>query len=277
MTQWEPLDAALDAASSAVSVWIGRPGEPPWYTREPERPHGAASTMKVAVLAALYRAAEAGALDLDAPVPVVDEFDSALGDGSRFANDRDYDDEDEVWRHLGGTAPARWLARRMIVRSGNLATNLLLTLVGLPAVAEVWRLAGATHSVTARGIEDYAARNAGRDNVVTAADLAALLSALHRGTVAGPGACAEMIDLLAAQEWRQDLAAGLPDGVRIAHKNGWMTGVRHSAGLVYPHDAPPYVVAVCTTARGVPPGDYDDSACRLIADVSAAAWAERNR
>ncbi|WP_433615619.1 serine hydrolase [Dactylosporangium sp. CA-139114] len=258
--------------TSYVSVWVGRPGGPPRQVQDPDRLHGAASTMKVAVLAALYRTG-----GLDEPVPVVNDFASALGDGSRYHNDRSYDDDDEVWPHLGTAVPARWLARRMIVRSSNLATNLLLARVGLPAVAEVWRLAGAAHSVTARGIEDYAARDAGLDNVVTAADLAALFTALHRGTLAGPQACAEMLDLLADQQWRVDLAAGLPDGVRVAHKNGWMTGVRHSAGLVTPPDAEPYVIAVCTTSRGVPPDDYDERACRRIAEISADAWAGRVR
>ncbi|GAA2378999.1 serine hydrolase [Dactylosporangium salmoneum] len=272
MTRWEQLGAALDAAPGTVSVWAGRPGAPPWYARLPDAPHYAASTMKVAVLAALYRAAEAAAVDLDAKVPVVNDFVSAAGDGElRYANDREYDDEHEVWDRLGGTAPVRWLARRMIVRSSNLATNLLLARVGKAAVAEVWRAAGATHSVTARGIEDYAARDAGLDNVVTAADLAALFAALYDGALAGPVATAEMLDLLAAQEWRVDLAAGLPAGVRVAHKNGWMTGVRHSAGIVYPPDAPPYVVAVCTTSDS---GD-DDAACRLVAEVSATVWEER--
>ncbi|WP_432988828.1 serine hydrolase [Dactylosporangium sp. CA-233914] len=263
--------------NASVSIWVGDPGGPAWHCQDPDRPHGAASTMKVAVLAALYRAADAGELDLDAPVPVVNDFAGALGDGSRYRIDRGYDDEDEVWTRLGGTAPARWLARRMIVRSSNLATNLLLARVGLPAVADVWRLAGARHSVTARGIEDYAARDAGRDNVVTAADLAALFSALHLGTLAKPDSCARMLDLLAAQQWRVDLAAGLPEGVRVAHKNGWMPGVRHSAGLVFPPDAPPYVIAVCTTAQGTPPEDYDERACRHIADISATVWAERGR
>ncbi|MEV6932457.1 serine hydrolase [Dactylosporangium sp. NPDC051485] len=272
MTRWEQLGAALDAAPGTVSVWAGRPGAPPWYARLPDAPHAAASTMKVAVLAALYRAAEAGVVDLDARLPVRNDFLSAAGDGElRYANDREYDDEHEVWDRLGGTAPVRWLARRMIVRSSNLATNLLLARVGKAVVAEVWRVAGATRSVTARGIEDYAARDAGLDNVVTAADLAVLFAALYDGALAGPVATAEMLDLLAAQEWRVDLAAGLPAGVRVAHKNGWMTGVRHSAGIVYPQDAPPYVVAVCTTSDA----DDDGAACRLVAEVSAAAWQER--
>jgi beta-lactamase class A len=252
-----------------LSWWIGPPAGPARSARDADVPYYAASTMKVAVLAALYRSG----LDLDAPVEVVDEHDSAVGGGARYRNDRGYDDEDQVWTRLGATAPARWLARRMIVRSSNLATNLLLARVGRPAVAEVWRLAGATGSVTARGIEDYAARDAGLDNVVTAADLAALFGALHRGVLAGPDPSAEMLGLLADQEWRGDLARGVPPGVRVAHKNGWMTGIRHSAGIVYPPDAPPYVVAACS---GYAEPVTDAEACARIAGLSAEAWAGRH-
>jgi beta-lactamase class A len=274
------LDEVLAGTPDRVSVFLGRLGGPARYTRLPDEPHYAASTMKVAVLVAVYRAVEAGTLDLDTPVPVVNDFVSALGDGSRYADDRGYDDEQDVWARLGATAPLGWLARRMIVRSSNLATNLLIARVGLHAVAEAWRLAGATGSVTARGIEDYAARDAGIENVVTVADLARLLGGIaigarRPGPIAGRRACAEMLDLLAAQEYAVDLAAGLPAGIRVAHKNGWIPGARHSAGVVYPGDAPPYTIAVCTSAARNPERYDDDAACRLIARVSTIAWDTR--
>ena len=282
---WDDLDAHLDKVPGTVSAYVGRLDAPPTWTRHADATHYAASTMKVAVLAALHRAAEAGTLDLDAPVPVVNEFDSAQPGAPRFSCARHYDNDDAVWDRVGGTAPLRWLADRMIVRSSNLATNLVIDHVGLPAVAEVWALAGARHSVTGRGIEDFAAREAGITNLVTAADLAALLGALATGAtspgpLASPAGCAAMLDVLLAQEHREDLAAGLPDGTRIAHKNGWVRGVRHGAGVVLPDDAPPYVIAVCTTtdlADGGPSGDeVEDDACRLIADISAQVWAARH-
>jgi beta-lactamase class A len=255
-------------APRRVSVFLSRLGAPPSCTRLPDAPHYAASTMKVAVLVALYRAFDAGTLAPDTPVPVVNDFVSALG--SRYAADPGYDNEHDVWDRLGTSVPARWLARRMVVRSGNLATNLLIALVGLPAVAEAWRVAGATGSVTARGIEDHAARAAGIDNTVTAADLARLLGGIAGGQVATRRSCAEMLDLLAAQEHRDDLALGVPDGVRVAHKSGWIDGVRHSAGVVLPADAPPYVLAVCTSG-----GIGDGHARRLIARLSRSAWTAR--
>ncbi|MFI7278652.1 serine hydrolase [Micromonospora chersina] len=282
---WEDLDAHLDKVPGTISAYVGRLDGPPTWTREADATHYAASTMKMAVLVALHRAAEAGRLDLDAPIPVRNEFDSALPGAPRFANAQHYDNDDDVWARVGGEAPLRWLAERMIVRSSNLATNICIGQVGLPAVAEAWTLAGARHSVTGRGIEDFAARDAGIDNLVTAADLAALLGGLalgatRPGPLASPAGCAAMLDVLFAQEHREDLAAGLPDGTRIAHKNGWVRGVRHGAGVVFPTDAPPYAVVVCTTtdlADGGPSGEeIEDDACRLIAHISAQVWAARH-
>jgi beta-lactamase class A len=84
-----------------------------------------------------------------------------------------------------------------------------------------------------------------------------------------------MLATLLAQEINDDLAAGLPAGTRIAHKNGWVDGVRHGAGVIFPDDAPPFVLAVClTTPLAV--NDTDDDACRLLSNIAAAAWAARH-
>lgn len=275
------IDAHLDRMPGTVSAYLASLDATPTWTRHPDTTHYAASTMKVAVLVALYRALEAGRLAPDTAVPVRNEFDSARPGAARFSCTRPVHTDDDVWDQLGGTASLRWLAERMIVRSSNLATNLLLDQVGLPAVADVWARAGARHSNTGRGIEDLAARAVGITNLVTTADLAALLrglalGAIRPGPLATPESCTAMLDILVAQEHREDLAAGLPAGTRIAHKNGWVRGVRHSVGVVYPDDAPPYVLAVCST--GDHPGHSpDEDACQLIADISARAFAHRHR
>ncbi|BCJ47120.1 hypothetical protein GCM10010168_83410 [Actinoplanes ianthinogenes] len=243
-----------------MSLWYGPVGGPPTVQDDADQPHHAASTMKVAVLTALYRSD----LDLDAPVKVHNDFASAVGDGRRFGVDFDEDSDPQVWARLGDTATLRWLARRMIVRSSNLATNLVLEQVGMLPVAEVWALAGATGSWVTRGIDDTEARAAGMHNLVTAADLARLFSMIAADPV--------LVDILAGQEYGEHLAAGVPPGIRIAHKDGWDSRVRHAAGIVYPLDAPPYVIAVCTT--GMPD---DTAAGELITQVSAAAWRDRGR
>jgi beta-lactamase class A len=279
VTAFDELDAVLCTIPGTASAWCGRPGAPPRYTREPEATHYAASTMKAAALAAVYRGVDAGRLRLEAPVRVENDFESTAG--GRYSCRQSYDNDDAVWARLGQQAALGWLVERMIVRSSNLATNLVLAEVGLAPVAEVWELVGARHSVVGRGIEDSAAAEVGITNLVTAADLAALLGAIvlgaeSPGPLASVAACQAMLATLLAQEGREDLAAGLPPGTRVAHKNGWIQGVRHGAGVIYPDDAAPFVLAVClTTPLAV--NDSDDEACRLVATVAATAWAARQQ
>ncbi len=274
------LDGDLATVPGTVSVWCGALNCPPAYARAADATHYAASTMKVAVLAALYRSAEAGEVDLDSPVPVRNEFVSSAPRASAYSCQQSYDNDDSVWDRVGDSATLRWLAERMIVRSSNLATNLVLDRVGLAAIADVWQMVGAKHSVVGRGIEDAAAADAGITNLVTSADLAALLGALAAGAddggaLAERDSCRAMLDTLLAQECIEDLPAGLPPGTRIAHKNGWIPGVRHGAGVVFPADAPPYAIAVCTSTPWAV-NEHNDAACQLVARIAAASWADRN-
>ncbi|WP_035792194.1 serine hydrolase [Kitasatospora mediocidica] len=247
-----------------LSVYLAPLGAGPCFQREPDRPYYAASTMKVAVLAALYRSG----LDLDTPVPVTNAFRSAAPvPAPSYGIPPDWETDAETWHLLGTRASLRRLARQMIVHSSNLATNTILDHVGFDAVNEVWRLAGALHSVTRRGIEDAAARAVGLTNLVTAADLARLVTWL-------PG---ELLELLAANVHDVDLAAGLPAGTPIAFKNGWITGIRHSVGVVRPPDSPAYVIAVCYAGPLANGDATGDPAARVLARVSAGVWSRRHR
>ncbi|HEY0699836.1 MAG TPA: serine hydrolase, partial [Micromonospora sp.] len=111
------LEAELADASGTISLYAGRLGQPPAYTRLPTATHYAASTMKVAVLAALHRTAEAGRLDLDTPVAVRNDFASALPGAPRFGCAPSDDTDAAGWDRVGGEATLRWLASRMVVRS----------------------------------------------------------------------------------------------------------------------------------------------------------------
>jgi beta-lactamase class A len=276
VTRLDPeLDRALDAVPGTVSIWYGRPGARAAYTRNADATHYAASTMKLAVLAALHCEHEAGAVDLDEEIEVRNEFTSVAPGGGVFGCTQSYDSDDAVWRRLGGSAPLGWLAERMIVRSSNLATNLVLDRIGIESAAAVWPAVGARHSVLARAIDDVAAAGRGIANLVTAADLAALVGAIATGQVASPASCDAMITTLLGQERTEDLVAGLPVGTRVAHKNGWITGVRHSAGIVYPEDAPPFVLVACLSTPWAV-GRQDDKACQLVARIATAAWTARH-
>lgn len=265
-TSLRALEPELAAVPGRVSVWCGPPGGLPAFARLSDETHDAASTMKLAVLVAAYRLADAGRLDLDASVPVHDEFASADG-RSRFRVDSADDGDDLPWQRLGESVPLRWLLQRMIVRSSNLATDLVLEQVGYGAVAEAWRVCGATRSVVERPINDYPAGGEGKRNTVTAADLAAVIGAVALDRAAAPASCVAMRATLAANEYNPDIPAGLPAGTWVGHKNGWVDGIRHDAALVAPDATEPYVLVVCTSSEL-----SDDDACALVARVAAASY-----
>jgi beta-lactamase class A len=253
-------------APGTVSVWCGPLGGPAAYTRLDDEPHFAASLMKVPVLVALHQRG-----GLDDPVRVINDFASAAPGSPRYALIQRHDQDDAVWERLGHSSSLGWLAGRMITRSSNLATNLVLGAVGLAAAGEVWREVGAATSRLERGIGDTAAEDAGRTNTVSAADIARLFDGIATGRLGPPEG---MLSTLLAQERTEDLASGLPPGTRVAHKNGWVMGVRHAAGVVFPDDAPPFVLAVCATTP-LAVNDSADDACQLIRTVAAAAWRDR--
>ena len=250
-----------------VSVWAGAPGGQAFLALEPDRPHYAASTMKLPLLVAAHRLYERGELDLDTEVPVRNDFRSAW-DGSPFSLRQEDDQDDETWDRLGTDVSLRELARHSIVHSGNLATDVLLDRVGTTEVAAVLADAGCSpRTRLPRGIGDGAARDAGLENVVTAADLALLMSGVATGRLASPATCAAVEQVLAGQQHRDQVPAGLPEGVYVANKTGWIEGVAHDVALVRPVDRPPYVIAICTTA------DADERTLfALNAAVSAAVW-----
>lgn len=211
---------------------------------EPDLPFYAASTMKVPVMIELFRRRDAGDLDLDRPVRVTTAFASIV-DGSPYQLD-DGDVDAELAARAGTDLPVRDLIERMITVSSNEATNLLLALLDFAAIQAMVESLGTTGMRIARPIGDRVARAAGIENVVTAADLVRVMSAIANGAAASPASCAEMVEILCRQRCPSGIAAGLPAGVRCASKGGWVERLRHDVALVWPPEAAPYCLAVCT-------------------------------
>jgi beta-lactamase class A len=227
----------------------------------------AASTMKVPVLLELYRRAAAGDLDLDARVPVRNRFRSIADTTHYYSLDPADDGERELYAVPGGTTTLRDLARRMIVRSSNLATNVLIDTLDARRVQQTVQRVGGEGMRVLRGVEDGPAFRAGMNNSTTARGLANILAALARCDVLPPVECAEVMDVLAAQDFRQMIPAGLPAGIRVAHKRGWITGIEHDAGIVMPLNSPPFVLVVLT--RGAVDSE---AAWRTAADITRLVW-----
>jgi beta-lactamase class A len=68
-------------------------------------------------------------------------------------------------------------------------------------------------------------------------------------------------------EFNEKIPAGLPPGIRVAHKTGEITAHSHDAAIVYPPARKPYVLVVLT--RGIQDGA---KASKLIADISSIVY-----
>jgi beta-lactamase class A len=263
------IDSLAAAAGAEVSVYYrsldaNAGAADSLLVRADVRMH-AASTMKVPVLVQLFLDHETGRLSLDDSLEVTTSFRSIV-DGSPYELDRTSDSDSSLYAHAGEARPLRELARLMIVRSSNLATNLLIDLVDARRVTATMRSLGADSIEVLRGVEDIPAFEAGLNNTTTARDLGILFVALGTGRIASEASRREILGILEQQEFRDKIPAGLPAGVRVANKTGWITGISHDAALVFPPARPPYVLVVLTR------GAEAEAAERLIADVSRRIW-----
>lgn len=226
----------------------------------------AASTMKVPVMLGIYEAVTRGELRLDQPVRVKNEFVSIL-DGSTYALEAREDSDAALYDEVGRELPLSELVRRMEVRSSNLATNIVIELIGAPRVMRLMKEIGANDIQVLRGVEDDKAYHAGMNNTTTARDLMLVFRTLAERKAISPAASDAMIAILAAQEHNDGIPAGLPPGTKVAHKTGSITAISHDAGLVFRPDGSQYVLVVLT--RGFAKGN---EAQAVIAEISRILW-----
>jgi beta-lactamase class A len=214
----------------------------------------AASTMKLAVLLGVFRQIDRGELSLDSPVHVRNRFTSIVNQ-EPFMLDLGSDADPDVYGHLGRTLTIRELAYWMITKSSNLATNLLVDVVGISTIQQALDELEIDGVNVLRGVEDQAAFNAGLNNEVTANGLLKLLRLIADGRAYSQKASKEMLDIMLEQQYRSGIPAGLPKAARVAHKTGNISTVHHDAGIVFLEDRKPYVLVILTqfgaeTGRG---------------------------
>jgi beta-lactamase class A len=211
-----------------------------------------ASSIKITVLAELYRQQEQGKLKLD---------DLYNVNASDLVPDSDI---------MGGLTPGvtrltnRDLATMMIAVSDNSATNVLIDHVGIDNVNAFLENQGLHHTRLRRKMMDLKAASEGRENVATPREMMTLLDALYRGKVLSKPLTDDFFKMLATHKdsW---IPRYLPDDLKSANKPGSLEGVRNDSGVVFA--SRPYVICVMTTyLRHEPDGE------EAIAQISRAAY-----
>ena len=132
----------------------------------------------------------------------------------------------------------------MIIASSNLATNIVIEMVGANAVTQTMHELGAKDIRVLRGVEDTKAFVKGLNNTVTAYDLMVIYEKMAKGEIVDQKASQAMIEILLDQRFNTIIPARLPEGVRVAHKTGNIAGVLHDSGIVFLPDGRKYVLVL---------------------------------
>lgn len=256
---------AADRKARAIAVALHDVESGLRFSLQGDRWFHAASTIKVAVLLAVFRAADEGRLRLDDSLHVRNRFIS-VADGSPFHLNRDSDAMPELYKRIGRVAKISELAEGMIVASSNLATNLLLDYLTVEYARNVLQDAQVDGVELRRGVEDHAAHERGINNQATANGLLALLSAL-RGDFLSAKSKEQAIRALLEQRFDSMIPAGLPAHAVVAHKTGEISTACHDMGIVYLPEREPYLAVILTEF------DSDQDGRReIVAAISEAIY-----
>ena len=229
------LDPLIEKHAGKIAVVVKHLPSGESFTHQADEPMPTASLIKLAVMIEAYRQAEAGKLDLVAPITLKAE-DKVQGSGiltSHFSP--------------GTTISLRDAIRLMIVFSDNTATNLVLDKTSIAAVGQSMEALGfpntKIHAKVFRGDTSISPERSKQFGLgsTTSGEMIAILEQLHAGKLAGEAGIKEMLDHLYACDDKR-LSKQLPPGTKVAQKTGSVSAVRTVAGLI---ETPSGPIAIC--------------------------------
>ncbi|MGK7911785.1 MAG: serine hydrolase [Synechococcus sp.] len=209
----------------------------------------AASTIKLAVLAAVMESVDAGDITLTEKLPLQP---TAVAGGSGALDSQPPGTEVSVLR----------AAELMISTSDNTATNVLVDRLGGIEVANQRFLQwGLQHTELVNPLPDL-----GGENTSSPADFALLLGEIERGEILTMRSRDRFLDILSSTRNDTLLPQSLEEGDRIAHKTGTINSSLGDVGLIDLPNGQRYIAAVMVRREN---GDSD--AETIIQEVSRLA------
>lgn len=189
-----------------------------------------ASTIKIHVLVQLLLRAERGEIDLTERI-TMPLAEPVYGSG--------------VLAYLPGPVELSLLdvATLMIIASDNTATNFCIERAGMQETNGLLRSLGLHATHLRRKMMDHIAAVREQENVSTPAELVQMLTLLHTDQPT-PGVAQQVLEILKKPNLGF-LERGLPAGIEIANKPGWVEAARCDAGIIY-LPRRPYALAVMT-------------------------------
>jgi beta-lactamase class A len=120
---------------------------------------------------------------------------------------------------------------KMILQSDNASGEALGSLIGWGTVDSLAASAGATH--TQLNNYDRYGNLTNTEKHTTATDLTTMVTKLQQGTLLNKSNTQLLLGLMENQEWRERIPSGIPAGITVADKPGWLSNVENDAAIVY--------------------------------------------
>jgi beta-lactamase class A len=229
------------------------------FQQNPTYEFAQASSIKVAILAELYRQEQQSEKGNKGQAKLSDLYTVDKGDlvdGSAI---------------MSGLTPGvtqvtnRDLATFMVAVSDNSATNVLIDRVGMQNVNAMLDSLGLHQTRLQRKMMDVKAAQEGRENISTPSEMMGLLAALYRNKVLNKALTEDFFKVLGTPK-QSDIPRYIPEDVVCANKPGELAGVRNDLGIVFVPNRP--FVIVVMTAYLKRERDGDDA----IAKIAGAAY-----
>jgi len=213
-----------------------------------------ASIVKIPIMLSYFYAAHEGKLSLQDTVKLKDS-DKTPGSGTL------------KYETSGKAFTIEDLISRMITKSDNTATNMLINYLSFDTLNRYFKKLGLKKTNLSRRMMDFKKRKQGIENYTTAGEISRLLEQLYRGKFLNPQISQQCVEILAGQKVKDRIPKKLPDEVVVAHKTGLENFICHDAGIVYT-DKGNFLITVLVKH----PNKTAQKAKSLIADISLLTY-----
>lgn len=191
-----------------------------------------ASTIKLSIMSELFNKINEGVYKLNDVIEITEGMKTG-GDG--------------ILKELncGHKFTLEEICTLMIIVSDNMATNILINLLGMSNINAAIKNLELQDTKLQRKMMDSQAAREGRDNLITANDFAHIFELIYNGKNVNTAFSQLMLNFLKRQQVRGRLDLYLPEEVVIAHKTGDLDCLEHDGGIVYLQDKA-YIICVLT-------------------------------